>query len=129
MTMTFGLERRLWPALRRGFARRCPDCGEGRVFDGLLKVRESCASCGLELHHHRADDAPPYFTILIVGHIVVPLALVAEQKLEPALWLHMALWCSLTLALTLVLLPRVKGALIGLQWSQRMHGFGDHTDD
>lgn len=126
--MTFGMTRPLWPAIRRGFARRCPACGEGRVFDGLLKVREACPSCGQALHHHRADDAPPYFTILIVGHIIVPLALLLEQNLHPEHWLHMALWIPLTLALTIALLPRVKGALIGLQWSQRMHGFGGADD-
>ena len=128
MTMIFGASRPLWPALRRGFGRRCPACGEGRIFDGLLKVRESCPACGQAFHHHRADDAPPYFTILIVGHIIVPLALLLEQKVQPEGWLHMALWIPLTLALTLVLLPRVKGALIGLQWSQRMHGFGGADD-
>ena len=113
MTMTFGLERRVWPALRRGFARRCPECGEGRIFDGLLKVRETCGSCGLELHHHRADDAPPYFTILIVGHIIVPAMLLLEQMRHPPEWVHLALWIPLTLALVLLLLPRIKGAVIG----------------
>jgi uncharacterized protein (DUF983 family) len=126
--MTYSLPRPLWPALRRGFSRRCPTCGEGGIFDGLLKVREACTSCGEALHHHRADDAPPYFTILIVGHIVVPLALLVEQALHPDSWLHLALWIPLTLALTVALLPRVKGALIGLQWSQRMHGFGGAED-
>jgi uncharacterized protein (DUF983 family) len=129
MTMSFELERAFWPAVRRGFARRCPACGEGRAFDGLLKVRDACQACGQELHHHRADDAPPYFTILIVGHIVVPLALMVEQTLQPELWLHMALWPPLTLGLSLALLPRIKGALIGVQWSQRMHGFGDAAAD
>jgi uncharacterized protein (DUF983 family) len=128
MTVSFEREREVWPAFRRGFARRCPACGEGRAFAGLLKVRDACEACGQELHHHRADDAPPYFTILIVGHIVVPLALLVEQTLQPELWLHMALWTPLTLGLSLALLPRIKGALIGVQWSQRMHGFG-HGDD
>lgn len=129
MSMSFGLERLLWPAVKRGFARRCPACGEGRIFDGLLKVREACAACGQALHHHRADDAPPYFTIMVVGHVVVPAALLTEQNLHPELWLHMALWIPLTLGLTFALLPRVKGALIGLQWQQRMHGFGDEPRD
>lgn len=126
--MLYGSARPLWPALRRGFARRCPTCGEGRIFDGLLKVRDACPSCGEALHHQRADDAPPYFTILVVGHIVVPLALLLEQTAHPESWLHMALWIPLTLALTVALLPRIKGALIGLQWSQRMHGFGGADD-
>lgn len=94
------------------------------MFEGLLKVRDHCPACGEALHHHRADDAPPYFTVLIVGHVVVPAALLAEQTLEPAAWTHLAVWIPLTLGLTFALLPRIKGALVGLQWSQRMHGFG-----
>ena len=99
-----------------------------RLFLRYLKVADQCPSCGEALHHHRADDAPPYFTILAVGHIIVPLMLMVEQRFEPAEWLHAALWVPLTVVLSLWLLPRIKGALIGLQWAMRMHGFGQHAD-
>jgi uncharacterized protein (DUF983 family) len=75
------------------------------------------------LHHHRADDAPPYFTIVIVGHIVVGLVLAVEMAYRPPLWVHAALWLPLTLILTLVVLQVVKGALVALQWALLMHGF------
>ena len=88
----------------------------------------ACGSCGEELHHHRADDAPPYFTMLIVGHVLVGGALSLEKAFAPSMWVHMALWLPLTLVLSLWLLPRIKGALIGLQWANRMHGFGDGPD-
>lgn len=101
----------------------CPACGKGRIFGRYLKVNPTCAACGEELHHHRADDAPPYFTIFIVGHVVLPMALALEVALMPALWVHMALWGPLIVALSLLLLPPVKGALIGLQWANYMHGF------
>ena len=117
-------DRAVWPAMLRGWRCCCPNCGKGRIFGRYLKVNEHCASCGLELAGHRADDAPPYFTILIVGHIVVPLMLLLEQHAQPAEWVHMVLWLPLTVILCLWLLPRIKGALIGLQWSRRMHGFG-----
>ncbi len=121
-------ERPLFPAMLRGFRQRCPQCGRGRVFGRFLKVNAECPDCGEALHHHRADDAPPYFTILIVGHIIVPLMLLLEQKVQPEPWVHMTLWVPLTLALSLWLLPRIKGSLIGLQWAKRMHGFGGHAD-
>ena len=73
--------------------------------------------------HHQADDAPPYFTILIAGHIVIPLLMTAELTFAPPLWLHLLIWVPLTAILCLALLPRVKGAIAGLQWAQRMHGF------
>ncbi|HYM31517.1 MAG TPA: DUF983 domain-containing protein [Candidatus Cybelea sp.] len=96
----------------------------GQIFDGYVKVNPTCASCGLELHFQRADDAPPYFTIVIVGHIVVPGMLLLEQHSHPPAWVHYILWLPLALVLSLVLLPRIKGALIGFQWARRMHGFG-----
>ena len=120
--------RPLFDALKRGFRQVCPNCGRGRIFDRFLKVNHACAACGQELHHHRADDAPPYFTIFIVGHIVIPLVLLLEKAYAPSSWVHAAIWLPLTLALTFFFLPRVKGALVGLQWSQRMHGFGGDED-
>jgi uncharacterized protein (DUF983 family) len=116
--------RPLTGAMRRGAALTCPACGRGRLFGAYLRVADTCVACGEELHHHRADDAPPYFTIVIVGHIVVAGALALEQALAPASWIHFVLWMPLAVALSLLLLPRIKGAVIGLQWANRMHGFG-----
>ena len=115
-------------AMMRGARMRCPACGEGALFRAYLKVADACPSCGEELHHHRADDAPAYFTISIVGHIVVAGALILERAFSPETWVHMALWLPLTLGLSLALLPVVKGALVGLQWAQRMHGFSGTED-
>ncbi|MBC8238984.1 MAG: DUF983 domain-containing protein [Alphaproteobacteria bacterium] len=112
----------------RGLLQRCPACGQGSLYNQYLKVRNDCDACGLGLHQHRADDAPPYFTMLILGHVLVPLALMLERAAMPPLWLHLALWLPLTIILTLVLLPRIKGALIGFQWAHGMHGFGGETE-
>ena len=78
-------DRHLGRAMWRGFRGRCPNCGQGRMFRAFLKVADSCKNCGEDLHHHRADDAPAYFVILIVGHVVVPLALSVEVALRAAL--------------------------------------------
>ena len=116
------VKRALWPALLRGFAGRCPNCGKGRMFRSYLKVDPHCQSCGLDLAAFRSDDAPPYFTILIVGHIVLPAILIVERLGELPLWLLVSFWVPLTLALTLALLPRVKGAVIAVQWATRSAG-------
>jgi len=110
-------------SLLRGAAQKCPACGKGAMFRRYLKVADACPHCGEELHHHRADDAPPYFTIVIVGHIVVGLVLAVEMAYRPPLWVHAALWLPLTLILALTVLPIVKGALVALQWALLMHGF------
>lgn len=115
-------KRAVWPALLRGLAGRCPNCGKGRMFRSYLKVQPQCESCGLDLAAFRSDDAPPYFTILIVGHIVLPAMLVLERMVELPLWLLAAIWIPSTLALTLGLLPRVKGAVIAVQWATRSAG-------
>ncbi len=110
-------------AILRGVRKRCPACGEGRIYRAYLKVNDACPSCGEELHHHRADDAPPYFTIVIVGHAIVPLVLTVERMFAPAIWLQASIWTLITFALCVILLPMVKGGLIGLQWANYMHGF------
>jgi uncharacterized protein (DUF983 family) len=122
-------DRPIFGSLLRGAAFRCPACGTGAMFHRYLKVADACPHCGEELHHHRADDAPAYFTIVIVGHIVVSLVLMEEMAYRPALWLHMALWLPLTVILTLLFLPCVKGALVGLQWALRMHGFDPDAEE
>jgi uncharacterized protein (DUF983 family) len=110
-------------SILRGASLRCPKCGRRTLFASYLKTSRICASCGEELFHHRADDAPPYFTIFIVGHIIVSLLITVELLYEPPLWLHFLIWLPLTALLSLALLPVVKGAIIGLQWALRMHGF------
>jgi uncharacterized protein (DUF983 family) len=109
-------------SLARGLARSCPACGIGRSFKGYLTLVESCASCGVALGRIRADDFPPYVTMFIVGHLVVPLVLMVERQWAPALWLQLAVWPALSLALALLLLPRIKGAIVGLMWALRLRG-------
>lgn len=132
MTQTTALpddERPTGPAMRKGWAGRCPNCGQGRLLHSYLKVNATCASCGEALHHQRADDGPAYLTILIVGHILAPTLLFVYSTWEPAP-LPMALALSAgCISLSLYLLPRLKGALIGIQWAKRMHGFGTAPHD
>jgi uncharacterized protein (DUF983 family) len=120
--------RSVWQAMLRGFLQKCPNCGKGSLFQRYLKVASACPACGEELHHHRADDAPAYFTVVIVGHVVIAAVLAAEKAFQPSTLVHLVLWVPLTLGMSLWLLPRVKGALVGLQWALRMHGFGAEAE-
>ncbi len=115
--------RSVWQAIWRGALMRCPHCDTGKLFRKYLKVADTCSSCAEELHHHRADDAPAYLTIFLVGHILVPPILMIEIWYQPAFWLQFLVWTPLLVVLTLILLPVVKGAVVGLQWALRMHGF------
>ena len=120
-------KRGVFQAMFRGALLRCPACGKGRLFRRYLKVVDHCPVCNEALHHHRADDAPPYFTIVIAGHLLVPLLIAFEAVLRPSLWVHAAIWVPVTLAVCLALLPMVKGAIVGLQWALYMHGFDPHA--
>ena len=110
-------------AMLRGALHRCPSCGKGGLFARYLKVRDHCTECHSALHHHRADDAPPYFTIFIVGHLAVGGVLAMEQAMKPSVWVHVAIWIPFVIICSLLMLPRIKGILVGLQWALRMHGF------
>lgn len=120
--------REAWLSLRRGLRSRCPHCGNGRLFRSFLKVTDACASCGEDFSHQRADDFPAYLVILIVGHLLVPIALFVETEYAPSYPVQLALWLPLALGMSLALLQPVKGAIVGLQWALRMHGFGERAD-
>ena len=119
-------KRDLKEAMWRGFRGRCPNCGEGKLFRAYLKTHDACAVCGQDFRHQRADDLPAYLVIVIVGHIVVPMVLAVEKNFAPPVLLHLAVWLPLTLGMSLALLQPVKGAIVGLQWAFRMHGFDEN---
>ncbi|WP_372623654.1 DUF983 domain-containing protein [Falsiroseomonas sp.] len=101
-----------WTAISRGARNRCPVCGEGHVFTGYLTVTD-CEVCGARLGRLRADDAPPYFTILLTGHLLVPPVLWIEKAYQPPMWLHMAVWLPLFALACILLLRPIKGAVVG----------------
>ena len=104
---------KLGTALLRGLANRCPNCGQAHVFNGYLRVVRECAHCGVPLGELRADDAPPYITLLLVGHIVVGLLVAVERTFSPPTWLETAIFVPLTAVLILGLLRPIKGATVG----------------
>lgn len=117
-------ERATWPALLNGWRCTCPACGSGKIMRGYLTVRDACPVCGEDLHHQRADDGPAYLTILIVGHLMAPLLMFVFTTFRPEPATLIAIFSVFTVGLSLYLLPRIKGALVALQWAKRMHGFG-----
>ncbi|MEO7222675.1 MAG: DUF983 domain-containing protein [Devosia sp.] len=122
--------RSLGKAVWNGLKLRCPHCGKGHLFRAYLKVADTCDACGEELHHHRADDLPPYLSIVIVGHILVGLMLHLEMSYQDvAPWVYMVTMLPAAIILPLVMLPSVKGAVVGLQWANKMYGFDPKSRD
>ncbi len=117
-------DRDLWPAIFKGWRCKCPKCGQGPLLKGYLTLRTSCAVCQEDLSPARADDGPAYLTILIVGHLMAPLLHIVFVRYRPEPLVLFSIFAVGCLALSLYLLPRLKGMIVGIQWARKMHGFG-----
>lgn len=118
-------DRPLWQSLGRGWRGKCPNCGSGPLLKGYLKLNSSCPVCREDLSPARADDGPAYLTILVVGHLMAPLLHMAFVKWRPdplTLFTIFAVGC---VGLSLYLLPRFKGAIVGYQWARQLNGFSN----
>jgi uncharacterized protein (DUF983 family) len=104
------------PLSRAALRCRCPRCGEGKIFAGLLTVRATCLVCGLDISAHDAGDGPQVFVILILGVVVVGLAGFVELRFSPPIWVHLVLWTPLILVGAIALLRPLKAALIALEY-------------
>lgn len=109
-------------ALGRGFSGKCPCCGRGKLFATYLKQVDSCGACGEAFGHIRSDDAAPWLTILVVGHILVPLILMVETRTDWSLLLSMSVWLPVTLGMTLAFLPKAKALFLSAIWPIRAQG-------
>ncbi len=108
------------PVARAAFFCRCPRCGEGRLFAGLLTVRPACPSCGLDFSAEDAGDGPAVFVIFFLGLLVVGLAAVVEVEFAPPIWVHLLLWTPLILGGAILLLRPLKAGLIALQYRHHL---------
>ena len=109
--------------LATGLGCRCPRCGSGKLYAGLLAVAERCAACGLDFGPHDSGDGPAVFVILILGAVVVALAFWLETLAAPPFWVHVAIWPPLIVVLALLLLRPVKGLLVALHYKNLRHEY------
>jgi uncharacterized protein (DUF983 family) len=101
---------------------RCPRCGEGKLYEGVLTVAASCTRCGLDLRAQDAGDGPAVFVVLILGALTVGLAIIVEILFSPPLWVHAVLWTPLVIGGAILLLRPLKAGLIALQYRHRQLG-------
>lgn len=107
--------RAIWNGLRG----RCPRCGRGALFDGLLQITDRCQVCGLEFGGHDAGDGPAVAGIFILGFVIVGLAALLEFAMAPPLWLHAVIWIPLTILGAVLMLKPLKGLTVGIQYKVR----------
>lgn len=120
--------RSMTQAAKRGFSCKCPNCGEGKIFDGFLKIKDACDECSEDLFHHRADDLPAYLNIFVVGHVVIGAMMVFMTWKLLGMWATMFATIFLCIAAAFVMMRPLKGMVVGIQWALRMHGFGGNDD-
>lgn len=108
--------RALRRALVRGFIGRCPACGRGAVIRGYISPVAACAACGEDLSRYQTADFAPYIVTFFVGLVFTPVAFVLSLDEALGDW---ALYVTIAAALltAVLLLPRTKGAAIGLLWA------------
>lgn len=112
-----------------GLLCRCPRCGKGKLFQGLLDVAEVCRQCGLDMSAHDAGDGPAVFVIMIVGGLAVTLAFIVETSFAPPIWIHLIYQIPFILGASILCLRPLKATLIALQYRHAVAGFaGGGTD-
>ena len=112
-----------------GLLCRCPRCGKGKLYDGLLNVAPACGHCGLDLTAHDSGDGPAIFVILIVGGLVVTMAFIVERTFAPPIWAHLIYQLPFILGASILCLRPFKAILIALQYRHSVAGFNDGTSD
>lgn len=107
----------LWRSIRRGLSHRCPACGKGALYGRYLKVKPACEACDYPLALHPADDGPAYLTILLIGHLLIGPMLIFPVVWETPAALSIPILLTALTVITLTVLPRIKGAWIGLMYA------------
>jgi uncharacterized protein (DUF983 family) len=102
---------------------RCPRCGTGKLYRGLLTVVDTCSACGLSFKEHEQGDGPAFFAITFIGGLVAIAASIVEIKYEPPYWLHAVLWIPFIVIGSLLTLRIAKAAIISLQYARRPQDF------
>jgi uncharacterized protein (DUF983 family) len=108
-------------SLTAGWRCACPRCGEGKLYDGLLSVRERCAVCGLDFTGLTAEDGPAFFIIVGLSAIVLPLAVWFEFAVEPPLWLHIVIWIPVVVGGSVAVMRPLKAWIIAQQYRHRVN--------
>lgn len=111
--------------MQAGLRCRCPRCGQGKLFKGLLTVNDTCAVCGLNLTPHDSGDGPAVFVIFALGIIVVPLALGFESVFQPPIWLHMVIWPPVIIGLAIAMLRPMKAVLVAYHFRNLRHEYDE----
>ena len=98
--------------LWRGLKKRCPRCGNGRLFRLWYTLEERCSTCGLDIPQESSDHlAVMYLTTAIQTAFFAFVVLLVQP---PSPWLGRIALASLALTVMLLDMPSRKGLAIAL---------------
>ncbi len=117
------------PAIEPGIAKatlscRCPRCGKGHLFAGLLTTRPACEVCGLDLSGADTGDAFAVPILIVLGAIVVGAAFWVDRRFSPHLWVHAVIWPPVTCILAVVMTRYIKSFFTVQQYHTRREEMG-----
>jgi uncharacterized protein (DUF983 family) len=114
-----------WVAFHRGWRGACPHCGRGDLRRGV-SFAESCPHCDTDLNRAEIGSAVALIAIPF-GLIPAFAVVIAMEKWAPGpVWLETALAIGIALSIALGLMARVRGAVTGLAFANRVQGY--HPD-
>lgn len=115
-------DRATYPPLdptQTGIKGMCPRCGQGRLFDGILKIKPKCSGCGLDFSALDVGDGAVVFVVMFANIIVLGGALAFENTFMPPLWLHILIWPIVIVTLCIWLTRLIKGVLLAHQFARK----------
>jgi uncharacterized protein (DUF983 family) len=98
---------------------RCPNCGEGQLYQGFLKFKDRCEACGADLTIADTGDGASWFVMFLALIVIVPAAMITELALSPPRWVHFLVWPPVTIVFCMFLLRPFKALLFALQWKHK----------
>ena len=111
------------PPVSSGLKGRCPDCGEGQLFNGFLKFSNGCEACGADFRDEDSGDGPTVFVIFIVGIFIIPMALAFQLITNAPTWLTLTIWIPIIILVCLFLLRLLRGVMFNLAWTNKAREF------
>jgi uncharacterized protein (DUF983 family) len=99
-----------------GLRGRCPRCGQGKLFQGFLKLAPGCAMCGLDYGFADPADGPAFFAMTVMAFPIVGFALWFDAAYAPPLWAHLATTLPLLILACAIPLRPLKGWLVCSQY-------------
>ena len=113
---------KLRTVLGRGMRRRCPQCGQGKIFKGWLKLHDHCNICGLQLLNNQGD-LWAYLVAVDRALFIFPLIIMIYFRIynPHSIWYYV--FCITLLGGFFFTLPHRNGMSLGIDYLiRRKHG-------